>query len=141
MLGTYSCLATFSNIVSTQQESKCKSLSPSVRNTFGVSGLCNLLLLQFSFLYIQTLLNDCLYIKDVHLLFCAHLINIFLFLWVLNLDIFPSEMHRGCLVCVICNSNSFHFFLFNLCIMIVHTLKMCTSYFVNISCFFSFLGS
>ena len=55
--------------------------------------------------------------------FCAHLINIFTFLWVLNLDIFPSEMHRGCQVCVNCNSNSFHFFIFKLCIMIVHTLK------------------
>ena len=36
----------------------------------------------------QTLPNDCLYIENVHLLFCAHLINIFLFLRVLNLDIF-----------------------------------------------------
>ena len=38
----------------------------------------------------------------------------------------------GCLVCVSCNSNSFHFFIFKLCQMIVHTLKMCTSYFVHI---------
>ena len=38
----------------------------------------------------------------------------------------------GCLVCVICNSNSFHSFIFKLYLMIVHTLKMCTSYFVHI---------
>ena len=43
-----------------------------------------------------------------------------------------SEMLRGCLVCVICNSDSIHSFIFNLCIMIVHTLKMCTFYFVHI---------
>ena len=77
------------------------------------------------------------FIEDVHLLFCAHLINIFTFFTGVELrHFFPSEMCRGCLVCVICNSNSFHSFIFNLCIMIVHTLKMCTFYFVYISCFF-----
>ena len=45
----------------------------------------------------------------------------------------------GCLVCEICNSKSFHSFLFKLCIMIVHTLKMCTFYYVHSSYFFSFL--
>ena len=39
-------------------------------------------------------------------------------------------------LCVICNSKSFHSFLFKLCKMIVHTLNMCTSYFVHISSFF-----
>ena len=29
-------------------------------------------------------------------------------------------------LCVICNSNRFHSFIFKICIMIVHTLKMCT---------------
>ena len=29
-------------------------------------------------------------------------------------------------LCVICNSNRFHSFVFKLCIMNVHTLKMCT---------------
>ena len=57
----------------------------------------------------------------------------------MNLDIFPSEMLRGCLVCVICNSNSIHFFIFKLCLMVVHLLRMCTSYFVQISSFFTFL--
>ena len=52
------------------------------------------LILQFSFLNIQTLHNDCSYIEHVHLLFCAHLINIFLFLGLFNLDIF---FHRKCL--------------------------------------------
>ena len=55
---------------------------------------------------------------------------LFPFLPVLNFDSFPSEMRRGCLVCVNCNSNSFHSFKFKLCIMIVHTLKMCISYFI-----------
>ena len=39
----------------------------------------------------------------------------------------------GCQVCVICNSKTFHSFLFKLCLMIVHILKMCTSYFVHVS--------
>ena len=46
----------------------------------GVPRLCNLYLQQYSLLYIQTLHDDCSQIEDVHLLFCAHLINIFLFL-------------------------------------------------------------
>ena len=65
---------------------------------------------------------------------------ILIFWHVLNLDIFPPERLRGCLVCVICNSNSVHSFIFKLYIMIVHTLKMWTSYFVRLfHCFFSFL--
>ena len=46
-------------------------------------------------------------------------------------------MLRGCLVCVICNSYSIHSCIFILYLMIVRTLKMCTSYFVHISFFFS----
>ena len=42
----------------------------------------------------------------------------------LNLDIFPAAMLRGCLVCVICNSNIIHSFIFKLLIMIVHTLHI-----------------
>ena len=38
----------------------------------------------------------------------------------------------GSQVCVICNSKSFHSFLFKLCILIIHTLKMCTSHFMHI---------
>ena len=34
----------------------------------------------------------------------------------------PSATLLRCLVCVICNSKSFHSFLFKLCIMIVHIL-------------------
>ena len=37
---------------------------------------------------------------------------------------YPSEMLRGCLVCVICNSNSFHSLIFKLRIMIVYTLNI-----------------
>ena len=39
----------------------------------------------------------------------------------------------GCLVCVICNSKSFHYFILKFWLMVVHTLKMCTFYFVHIS--------
>ena len=41
-------------------------------------------------------------------------------------------MLRWFLVCVICNSKSFHSFIFKLCILIVHTLDMCLSFFVQI---------
>ena len=58
-----------------------------------------------------------------------------------NLSVHPSATLLRCLVCVICNSKSFHSFLFKHCIVIVHMLKMCTSYFVYILWFFSyFLG-
>ena len=53
-----------------------------------VSGLCYLYLQEFSFLNIQTLHNDLSYIEHVPLLFVQNLINIFLFLGLLNLDIF-----------------------------------------------------
>ena len=67
---------------------------------------------------------DCSHTENVHLLFCAQLIII---LGVLNLDIITSSPPLECLYCVIlCNSNSFHSFTFKLCIMIIHTLKMCT---------------
>ena len=46
-----------------------------------------------SFLYIQTLHNDCSYIEDVHLLFCAHLINISHVYGCLTF--FSSEIGRG----------------------------------------------
>ena len=56
----------------------------------------------------------------MHLLFYAHFMNIFSFLFLsiyffsgrggqfVEFRHFPSEMHRWCLVCEICNSNSFH---------------------------------
>ena len=100
---------------------------------FRVPSLCNLYLQKFSFFFIQTLPNDCSHIEDVHLLFCAGFINFLSFLGVLNLDNFSIPMLWGCLVCVICNSKSFHSFLFKLCLMIVHILKMCTFYFVHLS--------
>ena len=49
---------------------------------------------------------------------------------------FPSEMHIGCLVCVICNSKTLHFFLLMLCIVIVHILKMCTYILCTVHDFF-----
>ena len=101
----------------------------------------------------------------MHVLFCAHLINIFSYMTgVERRFVFLSEMLRGRLVYVICNSNSIHSFIFKLCIMedvhaspilcsfdnyfflklvelcilIVHTFNMCTLYFVQIyNIFFS----
>ena len=72
-------------------------------------------------------------IISVHtILFCAHLINVFLLLRTVE---FRQLFHRkalGCLLPVICNSSSFHSFIFKLCIMIVHTWNMCALYFVHI---------
>ena len=51
---------------------------------------------------------------------------------------FSIKIAEGCLVCVIWNSNSIHFFIFKHCIMIVHTLMMCTTYYVHVSYFFHF---
>ena len=67
---------------------------------------------QFSFLNIQTLHNYYLYIYYVHLLFCAHLINIFLYFRSVGLGYF---IHPKCLVgvCVICDSRSFLCFILN----------------------------
>ena len=71
----------------------------------------------------------------MHLPFCAHLINIFSFSTGVELrHFFPSEMRRGCLVCVICNSNSFHNDFSH--IEDVHLL-----FFTHFMIFFSFLGS
>ena len=87
-------------------------------------------------IWVMRFQSPLVYIEDVHLLFCAHLIYIFSFFTGVELrHFFPSEMRTGCLVCVICNSNSFHSFIFKLCIMIVRTLKMCTSFFVFNICF------
>ena len=59
----------------------------------------------------------------------------------IHLSVRLSTTLFGCLICVICNSKSFHSILFKLCIMVVHILKMCTYYFVRISWIFSqFLG-
>ena len=100
------------------------SVCLSVCNTFGVTSLCNLYLQNFSFLFIQTLHNDILKMCTSYF---VHISWIFSqFLGVLNLDIFLPKMLWRRLVCVICNSNSFHFFIFKLCIMIIHTLKMWT---------------
>ena len=104
----------------------------SIINAKGMPSLCNLKLQQYSILYIQTLHNDCSHIEDVHLLFCARFIIFQTFLTGVELTFFPSEMLRGCLVCVICNSNRIHYFIFKLYMIIVHTLKMCTSHFVHI---------
>ena len=96
-----------------------------------VVGLCNLKLRIFSFLYVQFLHNNCSHIEDVHLLFCAHLIDIFLFLRGVKLRHFSIQNAWG-LVCVICNSYSYHSFILKLVMMIVHALKMCTFYFVHV---------
>ena len=47
---------------------------------------------------------------------------------VMGLIVRLSATLLECLVCVICNSKNFHSFLFKLCIIIVHILKICTSY-------------
>ena len=67
---------------------------------------------------------DCSQIEHVHPIFCAHLI---IFLRVFNLDIIMSTPPLEFLHYIfVCNAKRFHSFIFKLCIMIVHTLKMCT---------------
>ena len=92
-------------------------------------------------LFIQTLLNDCSHIEDVHLLFCACFIIFFHVLTGVELRHFfhPQCLGARCLVCVICNSNSIYSFILKLCTMIIHTLKIRTSYFVHVSYFFLIL--
>ena len=72
----------------------------------------------YSFIYIQTLHHDFSHIRDVRLILCAHY--------------FPSEMLRGCHICVICNSSRTSFFYFQTLLYECYKLKMCTSYFVHI---------
>ena len=55
----------------------------------GLPSLCDLLLQQFSFLYIQTLRNDCSHIEDMHLLFSNVLLQQFSFLYI-------QCLHNGC---------------------------------------------
>ena len=135
MLGTYAFLATFSYTVSTQEVSNCKSVRRSATLLKClVCVICNSKSFHsFSFklcIMIVQILKMCTS-------YFVHISWIFSQFWrVLNLDIFLSKMLRGCLVCVICNSNSFHFFIFKLCIMIVHTLKMGTYYFCTFDKYF-----
>ena len=67
----------------------------SFRDAQGVPSLCKLYLQQYSLLYIQTLHDDCSHIEDVTLPFCAHLINIFLFLTGLELRHFSFRDAKG----------------------------------------------
>ena len=74
------------------------SIYLSVCNILGMQSLCNMEPQNCSFLFVQTLHNDCSHIEDVHLFLCT-LNDFFLhFRGVLYLDIFSSEMLRGCLV-------------------------------------------
>ena len=55
--------------------------------------------------------------------------------------LFLFKMFRWRLACVVCNSKTFHFFIFKLYIMILHTMKMCTFYTMHIDkYYFHFWG-
>ena len=77
--------------------------------------------------YSKFVCYDCLHIKHVPSIFCAHLI---IFFWSVELGHYYVYATFGiltlCNLCKICNSNRFHSFIFKIYIMIVHTLKMCT---------------
>ena len=79
----------------------------------------------------------CIMIVHTLSLFCAHLIIFSQFWRVLNLELFSLRNGLGCIVCVICNSNSFHSFIWKLCMMI--RLKMCISDFAHVSRIFCFM--
>ena len=75
--------------------------------------------------------NDCSYIEHVHLLFCAHLLS--LFLGLLDLDILSIQNAYG--VSGLCNLKLQQFSFLHiqtLYVMIVRTLSMCTLYFMHI---------
>ena len=59
------------------------------------------------------------------------LYDFFSFLRGVELRYFSVQNALRGMVCVICNSKSFLSFLFKLCILIVHILKMCTFYYVS----------
>ena len=77
--------------------------------------------------YSNLIRYDCSHIVHVCPLYFVHILII---VWgLLNLDIITSTPPLECLhcyLCVICNSNRFHSFIIKVCIMIVHTLVMCT---------------
>ena len=76
--------------------------------------------------YSNIIRYDYSHIEHVHPIFCAHLI---IFLRVLNLDIITSAPPLECLHCLCyLYFKQILFVLFKLCIIIVHTLKMCTGY-------------
>ena len=53
-------------------------------------------------------------------------------IWIQNGRLAAILLFSETKVCVICNCQSFHSTLLNLCTVIEHTLKMCTSYFEQI---------
>ena len=75
----------------------------------------------FIHLYLN-LQNVCSHIEDVHLLVCARLIISYYIFGSVEIRHYYIYTTFGvltlCYLCVVCNSNSFHFF------MIFHTLKM-----------------
>ena len=80
----------------------------------------------YSFIF-KLYIMHCSNIEHLDPIFCAHLI---IYLGVFNLyyDVYTTfGVLTLCNLCVICNSNRFHSFIFELCIMIVHTLKMSTA--------------
>ena len=63
----------------------------------------------------------------MHLLFCAHLMDIIFIFGGVELRHFSVQNALMCMVCVICNScnsNSFHSFIFKRFIIFVNTLKI-----------------
>ena len=112
----------------------------SVRNTLGcqVCVICNSK--SFHSFYSKLCLMI-VYILKICTSYFVHVSYFFLVLTGVELRHFfhPQCLGARCLVCVICNSNSIHSFIFKLCTMIIHTLKMRTSYFVHVSYFFLIL--
>ena len=69
---------------------------------------------------------DYSHIEHVHPIFCAF-DNIFRSVELRHYNVYTLfGVPTFCNLCVICSSNNFHSYIFKLCIMIVHTLKMCT---------------
>ena len=69
--------------------------------------------------------------------YIVHISRIFVFIFRdLEHRHFLFKMLRWCLVCVFCNSKSFHSLVIKRCIMSYHTMNICTFYFVYIDKYF-----
>ena len=98
------------------------AVRPSVLNTLG----CQVRVICYSKSFHSFLLKLCLMIVHISKMCTFYFVHVsyFFFSFLTGVELrhfFSSEMIRGCLPCVICNSSSIHSFIFKLNIMIVHT--------------------
>ena len=122
----------------------CPSVCPSVRASIRITNGCPVGIICNYNSFHSFLFKLCImivFILKMCTSFIVHISRHFPhFEGCLTQTFFLSKRLRWGLVCVICNSKSFHSFVFKLCMMIVHILETCASYFVhNSRIYFSLL--